>query len=252
MAKAERAFVDPNNLEWVDASSSTNLPRGMRIKVLARDEAAGVRSTLVSFPPGYFEPRHTHGIAHATFLLRGRWIVEGKAIGPGGYIFGPSGLPHGPFESPEGSLVCGSDVGTDEWHQYPPTAEQEAKAVPTIIIDPGELEWQEAAGLLDLPAGVRVKIYNQDDVTGRIDFLAQFPPGHIEPCSADGPVRYRCYTLLEGRWIADGVAVGLAGHILAHPGAPVGPFECPEGAVVCAATFLPPTSGAASELGEDT
>ena len=239
MAEVERVITDPNEVEWIDGSALTQLPPGVRIKVLSEDPVMNVRNWFISFPPGFVEPRHVHGIAHATFLLQGRWIVEGKEIGPGGYMFGPGELPHGPFESPEGSLVFGSSLGSDPVHQYPTTPEQEARAVKTVIVDPSELEWQDAAALFNLPEGVRAKIYNEDAATGRRDMLVSFPPGYVEPRHTHGLTHYD--TLLEGRWFIEGKEVGLGGHIFGPPGVPHGPFECPDGVVVCASTFGDPT-----------
>jgi hypothetical protein len=242
--------VNPNDVEWVDVASSTNLPSGVRLRLLSQDAAAGVRNVLVSFPAGYVEPRHTHGIAHATFLLQGRWIVEGKEIGPGGYIFGPAGLPHGPFESPVGSMVNGSDLGSDYWHAHPPTAEQEAKAVPTIIVDPGEVDWQKAGDLLGFPEGVEVKIYNRSVDTGRLDGLARFPATGSRPFRLAGLSCYRNLTLLEGRWSAGGVEVGPGGHVFLPPSATHGPVHCPEGALVCFTSFpRPQVAGEARQGG---
>ncbi len=238
MSAVERVITDPNNVEWVDGTAESGLPPGVRTKLLSSDEAAGVRNVLASFPAGCVEPRHTHGVAHATFLLEGRWIVEGKEIGPGGYMFGPGNLPHGPFESPEGSLVFASALGSGMRHHYPPTPEQEATAVDTVIVDPSELEWQDAAALLNLPEGVKIKIYHQDEATGRMDSLVYFPPGYVEPRHTHGLAHYD--TLLEGRWIIEGTEVGPGGHIFGPPGVPHGPFECPEGVVVCASAFGDP------------
>ena len=238
MAAVERVITDPNIVEWVDSTAESGLPPGVRTKLLSVDPAAGVRNVLASFPPGYVEPRHTHGVAHATFLLEGRWIIEGKEIGPGGYMFGPGNLPHGPFESPEGSLVFASALGSGMRHNYPPTPEEEATAVKTIIVDPSELEWQDAAALFNLPEGVKIKIYHRDAATNRMDALVSFPPGYVEPRHTHGLTHYD--TLLEGRWIIEGTEVGPGGHIFGPPDVPHGPFECPEGVLVVASTFGDP------------
>ena len=238
MAEVERVITDPNTMDWTDGTIETHLPAGVRTKLLSRDPVMGVRNLLVSFPPGYVEPRHVHGVSHATFLLQGRWIIEGKEIGPGGYMFGPGDLPHGPFESPEGSLVFSSGLGGSSVHQYPTTPEQEARAVKTVIVDPSEVEWQDAAENLNLPEGVRIKVYNEDAATGRRDMLVHFQPGYVEPRHTHGMTHYD--TLLEGRWIIEGTEVTMGGHIFGPPDVPHGPFECPDGVTVCASTFGDP------------
>ena len=235
MSAVERVITDPNNVEWVDGTAESGLPPGVRTKLLSFHPAAGVRNVLASFPAGYVEPRHTPGVVHATFLLEGRWIIEGKEIGPGGYMFGPGDLPHGLVESPEGSLVFTSALRSGIRDHYPPTPEQEATAVDTIIVDPSELEWQDAAALTNLPEGMKIKNYHQDPATGRLDALVYFPPGYVEPRHTHRQSHY-C-TLLEGRWIVEGTEVGPRCHVFGPPGVPHGPFECPEGVLICATGF---------------
>ena len=109
-------ILNPSEIEWEDADAM-KLPPGVRWKILNRDETTGRIDTLVHFPPGYVEPRHVHGAWHSAVLLQGRWIVEGKEMEIGGYVFGPSGVEHGPFESPEGTLVFGVMMGDPE-HKY--------------------------------------------------------------------------------------------------------------------------------------
>ena len=107
--------VHVDELEWQDGSALT-LPAGVRMKVFLEDKVAGRTDALIHFPPGYVEPRHTHGASHSGALLEGRWIVDGRELHPGGYFYGPAGEdePHGPFESPEGTLVFVSFRGTGE------------------------------------------------------------------------------------------------------------------------------------------
>lgn len=113
-APEERVITDPRQLEWQDGSELFTLPKGVKMKMLGENPATGRRDMLVYFPPGYVEPRHTHGGTHSDVLLQGRWIIEGTEVGPGGYIYGPADVPHGPFECPEGCLVFGSFHGAPE------------------------------------------------------------------------------------------------------------------------------------------
>ena len=116
MAEVERVITNPNTMDWTDGTIETHLPAGVRTKLLSRDPVMGVRNLLVSFPPGYVEPRHVHGVSHATFLLQGRWIIEGQEVTMGGHIFGPPDVPHGPFECPDGVTVCASTFGDPTHH----------------------------------------------------------------------------------------------------------------------------------------
>ena len=94
-------------MPWQNGSQLMTLPEGVRMKVFAEDLETGRTDALIEFPAGYVEPRHTHAASHSAFLLRGRWIVEGRELQPGSYFYGPAGedQPHGPFESPEGTLI---------------------------------------------------------------------------------------------------------------------------------------------------
>jgi len=114
MAAQEKVILDPAELPWEDGSSLLNLPRGVKIKILSQDKSTGRMDMLASFPPGYVEPRHVHESYHSTVLLEGTWIVEGKVLHPGGYIFGPANVEHGPFACPQGCLVFASFYGSPE------------------------------------------------------------------------------------------------------------------------------------------
>jgi anti-sigma factor ChrR (cupin superfamily) len=240
VAPEERVITDPEQLEWQDVTSETDLPSGVQWKLLSESKERGIRNRLAWFPPGYVEPRHVHHQIHASFLLQGRWIIEGREVGPGSYMFGPGEIPHGPFESPEGSLVFSSVTGGDSKHVYPvPQAiEEQYGNAKTLVVTPDDVEWKDAAAMLGLPTGVKFKSYHTDEATGRLDGLASFPPGYVEPRHTHGFVHSD--VLLEGRWIIEGQEVGLGGFIYGPPGVEHGPFECPDGVVVCASTFGTP------------
>ncbi len=239
MTVEERIIADPETLEWIDATAMTQLPKGVQVKLLSESTERDLRNFLAWFPAGYVEPRHAHEGDHSTFLLEGRWIVEGKELGPGGYMYGPGGIAHGPFESPEGSLVFASVRGGGV-HVYPPPpeAEEAARGKRTVIVAADEVAWQDAAERFQLPAGVEFKLYDEDAATGRLDGLGRFPPGYVEPRHTHAALHSDA--LLEGRWIIEGQEVGMGGHIYGPPDVPHGPFECPEGVVVCAAMFGSP------------
>jgi len=116
MATQEKVILETEELEWKEGASLLKLPQGVKIKILSQDKPSGRMDMLVSFPPGYVEPRHVHEGYHSTILLEGTWIVEGKVLRPGGYVFGPANVEHGPFECPKGCLVFASFYGRPEHH----------------------------------------------------------------------------------------------------------------------------------------
>ena len=233
-------IADPELMEWEDLTRETGLPSGVQAKLLSESKERGIRNRIAWFPPGYVEPRHIHQTIHASFLLKGRWIVEGREVGPGSYMYGPSGIPHGPFESPEGSLVFSSVMGGDAVHIYPPPpeAEEAHRDAKTLVVTPDDVEWEDAAAMLGLPEGVTFKKYHVDEATGRMDGLVSFPPGYVEPRHTHGSVHSDA--LLEGRWIIEGQEVGLGGFIYGPANVEHGPFECPDGVVVCVSSFGTP------------
>jgi len=113
----EKVILNTDDLEWQDGADLLKLPQGVKIKILSEDRTTARRDMLVSFPPGYVEPRHVHDGYHSDILLGGTWIVEGKVLTPRGYVFGPANVEHGPFECPEGCLVFASFYGKPE-HRY--------------------------------------------------------------------------------------------------------------------------------------
>ena len=241
MSERKTRIIDGDEVEWVDASEEATLPAGVLKKVFQEEGAGGIRDGLAYFPPGYVEPRHTHGIWHSCFLMEGRWIVEGKELSPGSYMYGPSGVdqPHGPFVSPEGCLVFVSSGGTDFAHAWdaeaPLDAQAEGPGDPnnrTRVVHVDELEWQEGSTLLTLPPGVRMKIFMEDEESGRLDALINFPAGYREPRHTHG-ASHSC-GLLEGRWIVEGKELHPGGYFYGPAGdeEPHGPFESPEGTLV--------------------
>ncbi len=110
-------MVQSARVAWIDATSLTELPRGVEVKILNRDESDDRVDWLIRFPPGYLEPRHVHAGRHITIVLEGKQIVEGTELGPGDYVYGPADIPHGPFEYPAGCLLFGSMWGRTV-HEY--------------------------------------------------------------------------------------------------------------------------------------
>src|SRR5258706_1281958 len=57
---------------------------------------------LIDYPVGAIEPRHVHGGAHATTVLKGRAIIDGLTLKQLDVVLGRSKEPHGPLNYPEG------------------------------------------------------------------------------------------------------------------------------------------------------
>ncbi len=232
-------IIHVDEVPWTNGSERMTLPPGARMKVFSEDLDVGHIDALISFPAGYLEPRHTHAGAHSTFLVEGRWIVEGKEITAGSYMYGPAGpdQPHGPFQSPEGSLVFASYSGADMSHDWDPDKQPPQGADPdhssrTRIVHVDELEWQNGSNLMTLPDGVRMKVFDEDETEGRTDALIEFPPGYVEPRHTHAASHTG--VLVKGDWIVEGklLAPGSYFHGPAGDDQPHGPFESPNGTLI--------------------
>ena len=118
MSNEDLVIVQTNEIPWADGRSLLALPEGVEVKLLRHvPEEDNRREFLVRFPPGYFEPEHTHKGEHASIVLEGKQIVGGQVLSVGDYLYGPRDLPHGPFDYPEGCVIFCSTRG-DMTHQW--------------------------------------------------------------------------------------------------------------------------------------
>ncbi|MEE9277888.1 MAG: cupin domain-containing protein [Dehalococcoidia bacterium] len=106
-----------------------------------------------------------------------------------------------------------------------------------VIRDPAKLEWEDA-DLFKLPAGVRMKLLNEDKETERRDMLVYFPPGYVEPRHVHGG--WHIAVLLEGTWIVEGQSLQPGGYFFGPADVEHGPFESPEGCTVFGVMFGDP------------
>jgi quercetin dioxygenase-like cupin family protein len=104
------------DLPWKDDELFA-LERGVQVKVLFQDPEQGLTDSLIKFPPGYIEPRHTHDGDHSVIVVEGCMIAEGEEMHPGDYVYGAAHQAHGPFEFPEGCVVFSSMRGGTR-HRY--------------------------------------------------------------------------------------------------------------------------------------
>jgi hypothetical protein len=88
------------NIPWEDRKNVDGWPS--RAGMYCDDRANQLCMRLIDYPVGSTEPRHVHGGAHATTVLKGRAIVDGLTLGPLDVVLGPSNEPHGPLHYPEG------------------------------------------------------------------------------------------------------------------------------------------------------
>lgn len=94
-----------------------------------------------------------------------------------------------------------------------------------------EVGWEsdEVRGLLKLPPGVQVKIFNHDPKMGRIDMKQRFPPGYVEP--AHTHKSWHSILVLKGRMCVAGKDLRPGDYVFGW-NIPHGPYEYPDGCEV--------------------
>lgn len=117
----DRSFkaIHDHEIAWEDGTENDilTLPKGVQVKIYARDPVMNRVDMKVKFPPGYVEPEHTHKSWHSIVVLDGRMCVAGKDLRPGDYVFGWD-LPHGPYEYPDGCEVFVVFMGESAAHEW--------------------------------------------------------------------------------------------------------------------------------------
>lgn len=106
--------------EWVDDVDVLALGEGVQVKIMHRDDEAGLINMLIKFPPGFTEPEHSHDSEHSGVVLEGVQIVEGQTLHPGDTLHAPANVPHGPFFYPEGCVLFTSFRGKSARHAIEP------------------------------------------------------------------------------------------------------------------------------------
>lgn len=102
--------------DWTDDVDVLALGKGVQVKIMYRDDEAGLINMLIKFPPGYTEPEHSHDSEHSGVVLEGVQIVDGQTLVPGDTLHAPANAPHGPFSYPEGCVVFTSFRGNSAKH----------------------------------------------------------------------------------------------------------------------------------------
>ena len=123
MKPAEKFLaINTDEIEWQDGEKVLGLPPGLKVKIIAegKDAVSERVDKFVKFPPGYTEPRHTHGYYHSTLVLEGEMHVAGKVLKPGDYVYGGGDEPHGPYHYPKGCMVysAGRGINLSQMHKY--------------------------------------------------------------------------------------------------------------------------------------
>jgi len=88
-----------------DAGDWMPLLRGITVKTLRRDEAAGSQTALWRLEPGAVIPAHPHRQQEECMVLEGEVVHEGVCFRSGDYLSVDAGASHAAFTSPGGALL---------------------------------------------------------------------------------------------------------------------------------------------------
>ena len=117
-----RAVYD-KDIAWEDSENVDNdiltRPKGVKVKIFAKDEVMKRVDMKVKFPAGYVEPAHSHKSWHSICVLKGRMCVDGKDLRAGDYVFGWDEI-HGPYEYPDGCEAFVVFMGDGTQHEWDP------------------------------------------------------------------------------------------------------------------------------------
>lgn len=124
---------------------------------------------LIDYPVGSIEPRHVHGGAHATTLLRHTAIVDGITLKPLDVVVGPSNEPHGPLDyQRNGCKLFSAFVGS----YYHSEVEQLSDTKHYRLVQSEQIAWQDVG-----TGGMQAKTL-VDHGVGRLLLQAlRFAPG---------------------------------------------------------------------------
>ena len=101
-----------------------------------------------------------------------------------------------------------------------------------VALQDDEVEWQEGESvneLLTLPPGIKVKIFNTDPSTGRMDMKVKFPPGYVEP--EHSHKSWHSIIVLKGRMCVAGKDLRPGDYVFGGDTLH-GPYEYPDGCEV--------------------
>lgn len=154
------------SIPWEDRVNVDNWPSQAGMYFDDRDNAFTLR--LINYPKGSVEPRHVHDGSHATTVLRGKAIVDGRTLGPLDVILGPGGEPHGPIHYPDGCKLLSAFQGS----YFHSEVTQLASAPRYRLIESAAIAWAS-----DPARGCRTKLL-VDHGLGRLQVeVLQFSAG---------------------------------------------------------------------------
>ena len=95
----EKIVVQTTELPWQPSDAP-----GVERRMLWRDDASGLATSVVRYAPGASYPGHTHSGGEEILVLEGTFADEHGVYPAGTYLRNPPGSAHHPY-SPDGCLL---------------------------------------------------------------------------------------------------------------------------------------------------
>lgn len=216
-------IVKVAGIPWEDRKNVDGWPS--RAGMYWDDRGNELCMRLIDYPVGAIEPRHVHGGAHATTVLKGRAIIDGLTLQQLDVVLGPSNEPHGPLDYPEGCQLFSVFHGSYHHSESErPNTEKHYR-----LIQSGQVAWQ--------PAGKgRESKTLVDRGVGRVLLQAQrFAPGARFEQPAQRPLL--AGIVVEGGAVIGDETLGAWDFFYAPAGGKHGAIAFPKGATLLTVTL---------------
>ncbi len=208
-------IVHQADIVWEDRKNVDGWPS--RAGMYCDDRENELCMRLIDYPVGSVEPRHVHGGAHATTLLRHHAVVDGIRLKPLDVVLGPSNEPHGPLDYRDSCQLFSVFVGS----HFHSEVEKLGSEKHYRLIQSDAIAWQ-AAG-----AGIEEKIL-VDRGVGRLLLKAvRLAPG----AAWDNPPLI-CALVAFGGVAIEGTPLGEWDFLYANRGARHAPLHSSGGATL--------------------
>jgi hypothetical protein len=216
-------IVKVAGIPWEDRKNVDGWPS--RAGMYRDDRGNQLCMRLIDYPVGAIEPRHVHGGAHATTVLKGRAIIDGLTLMPLDVVLGPSNEPHGPLNYPEGCQLFSVFHGS--YHHS--ESEQPSTEKQYRLIQSGQMAWRAAGQGRESKTLV-------DRGVGRLLLQAQrFVPGASFEQPAQRPLL--AGIVVEGGAVIGGETLGAWDFFYAPIGGKHGAIAFPGGATLLTVTL---------------
>lgn len=168
MARPHIFFLQSQSLPWRRATLAGR--RGLRTKVLSRDDATGAATMIIRYPPGFaWDGPGALAADEEFFVLDGALAIDGHEHGPHVYALLPAGYTRHSMASAQGATVLTMLSAAPRLARGKSVSFDARKLIAPI--DTLAMRWD--ASLVDpgLPPGAAIKPLRTDPDTGEITLL---------------------------------------------------------------------------------